>query len=136
MIMNVLFISYDGLTDSLGQAQILPYLIELSKKGHNISILSCGKPENFKKNHSIVSQKCKEVNIDWHYIDYNNSIPVISSFLTVRKLRAKALKIAQQNKIEVVHFRSIIPAMVGETLQKKRASNSFLIFEVFGLTNG
>ncbi len=130
MLKKVLFISYDGLTDPLGQAQILPYLIGLSKKGHNISILSCEKPENFKKNHSIVSQKCKEVNITWYYIDYNNSIPVVSSFLTVRKLRSKALKIAKQCKIEILHCRSIIPALVGESLQKRLGIK--FIFDIRG----
>ena len=119
MSKNVLFISYDGLTDSLGQAQILPYLIGLSKEGHRVYILSCEKSENFLKNRAIVSQKCKDANIEWNYIDYNNSIPVVSSFLTVRKLKAEALAIAKQHQIDVVHCRSIIPAIVGESLQKK-----------------
>ena len=130
MVKNVLFISYDGLTDSLGQAQILPYLIGLSKKGHKIQILSCEKPENFKKNHIIVSQKCEEANIGWNYIDYNNSIPVISSFLTVPKLKSKALKIAKEFKTQVVHCRSIIPAMVGQVLQQKLSIK--FIFDIRG----
>ena len=130
MVKNVLFISYDGLTDSLGQAQILPYLIGLSKKGHKIQILSCEKSENFKKNHTIVSQKCEEANIGWNYIDYDNSIPVISSFFTVQKLKSEALKIAKEFKIQVVHCRSIIPAMVGEVLQQKLGIK--FIFDIRG----
>mgnify|MGYP003649148708 CR=1 FL=1 len=130
MSKKVLFISYDGLTDPLGQAQILPYLIGLSKKGHQISILSCEKTENFKKNEAVVSQKCTDANIKWNYIDYNNSIPVVSSFLTVRKLKAKALAISKRNNIEVVHCRSIIPAMVGEAVQKKLGVK--FIFDIRG----
>ena len=130
MSKNILFISYDGLTDSLGQAQILPYLVGLSKKGHRVHILSCEKPKNFQKNHAIVSQKCKGANIEWNYIDYNNSIPVVSSFLTVRKLKAKALAISKQYQIEVVHCRSIIPAMVGESLQKRLGIK--FIFDIRG----
>ena len=68
--------------------------------------------------------------MEWNYIDYNNSIPVVSSFLTIRKLNAKALAIAKQNKIEVVHCRSIIPAMVGETVQKKLGVK--FIFDIRG----
>ncbi|MFT6166932.1 MAG: glycosyltransferase involved in cell wall biosynthesis [Vicingaceae bacterium] len=101
-----------------------------SQKGHRITILSCEKAENFKKNKAVVSQKCKAANMEWNYIDYNNSIPVVSSFLTVRKLKAKALAIAKQNKIEVVHCRSIIPAMVGETVQKKEGVK--FIFDIRG----
>ena len=130
MLKNTLFISYDGLTDSLGQAQILPYLIGLSLKGHRISILSCEKPENFKKNKFVVEQKCATANILWDYIEYNNSIPVLSSFLTVRNLKAKAVVIAKRDQIQVVHCRSIIPAMVGESVQKKLAVK--LIFDIRG----
>jgi glycosyltransferase involved in cell wall biosynthesis len=130
MLKNTLFISYDGLTDSLGQAQILPYLIGLSLKGHSISILSCEKPENFKKNKRVVQQKCTTANIQWDYIEYNNSIPVLSSFLTVRKLKAKAVVIAKRDQIQVVHCRSIIPAMVGESVKKKLAVK--LIFDIRG----
>lgn len=130
MLKNTLFISYDGLTDSLGQAQILPYLIGLSKKGHQISILSCEKPDNFKKNQTVVQQKCKAANINWAYIEYDNSIPVVSSFLTVRKLKAKALEIAKARNINVVHCRSIIPAMVGRSLQQKVGAK--FIFDIRG----
>jgi glycosyltransferase involved in cell wall biosynthesis len=130
MLKNTLFISYDGLTDSLGQSQILPYLIGLSLKGHCISILSCEKPENFKKNKLVVQQKCTTANIQWDYIEYNNSIPVLSSFLTVRKLKAKAVVIAKRDQIQVVHCRSIIPAMVGESVKKKLAVK--LIFDIRG----
>ena len=130
MLKNTLFISYDGLTDSLGQAQILPYLIGLSLKGHRISILSCEKLENFKKNKRVVQQKCTTANIRWDYIEYNNSIPVLSSFLTVRKLKAKAVVIAKRDQIQVVHCRSIIPAMVGESVKKKLAVK--LIFDIRG----
>ena len=49
----ILYISYDGLTDSLGQSQILPYIIGLSKQGYRFTIVSaekekvyaCGKDE-------------------------------------------------------------------------------------------
>ena len=42
-IMNkILYLTYDGLTDPLGQSQVLPYLIELSKN-NEIHIISCEK---------------------------------------------------------------------------------------------
>ena len=40
---SVLYISYDGMTDPLGQSQVLPYLKGLSNRGHRITILSCEK---------------------------------------------------------------------------------------------
>ena len=43
--MNVLFISYDGMTDPLGGSQVIPYLRGLAAHGHSITIVSAEKPE-------------------------------------------------------------------------------------------
>ena len=50
MATQVLYISYDGMTDSLGQSQVIPYLKGLSKKGYQFTIISCEKKENFEQN--------------------------------------------------------------------------------------
>ena len=46
---KVLYITYDGLTDPLGQSQVLPYLFWLSKKGYHFTVLSFEKKERLKK---------------------------------------------------------------------------------------
>ena len=46
--MNVLYLSYDGMTDPLGQAQVIPYLQELSSKhGHTYTLISFEKKERY-----------------------------------------------------------------------------------------
>ena len=47
--MNVMYISYDGLTDPLGRSQILPYLEKLAALGHLIHIVSLEKKERAEK---------------------------------------------------------------------------------------
>ena len=44
---RILFISYDGMTDPLGQSQVIPYLQGLSKHGYEIFLLSCEKKQAF-----------------------------------------------------------------------------------------
>ena len=63
--MNVLYISYDGLTDTLGRSQVLPYLCGLSDKGHQITVLSCDKPNIYKLENEKVKQIIKANNILW-----------------------------------------------------------------------
>ena len=46
---NVLYISYDGMTDPLGQSQVLPYISGLNKYGINFHLISFEKPARFKK---------------------------------------------------------------------------------------
>ena len=40
MAANILYLSYDGMTDPLGQSQVLPYLAGLSKKGFRFHLIS------------------------------------------------------------------------------------------------
>ena len=37
---HVLYLSYDGMADPLGQSQVLPYLEGLVSKGHKFSLIS------------------------------------------------------------------------------------------------
>jgi len=43
----VLYISYDGMTDPLGQSQVISYLAGLSRKGYRIHLLSSEKKNRF-----------------------------------------------------------------------------------------
>lgn len=43
---SVIHISNDGLIDILGQSKVIPFLVELSKIGYRITILSCKKERN------------------------------------------------------------------------------------------
>ena len=71
---KILFISYDGMTDPLGQSQVLPYLTNLAKLNYEIHILSTEKEENFKKNRDIIYDIVKESNIKWFHINYTKLI--------------------------------------------------------------
>ena len=43
--MNILYVTYDGITDHIGQSQVAPYLIGLAAKGYSITLLSAEKME-------------------------------------------------------------------------------------------
>jgi glycosyltransferase involved in cell wall biosynthesis len=72
--MNVLYISYDGMTDQLGQSQVIPYLVALSKKGYNISVLSFEKKSAFKHKQASIHQLLQPYNIKWIHPLYHKSI--------------------------------------------------------------
>ena len=76
---GVLYISYDGMTDNLGQSQVIPYLQGLSKKGYSIHLLSCEKPANFEKRQNHISKLLQKSGIVWHPIQYTAKPPVIST---------------------------------------------------------
>lgn len=127
---RVLYISYDGLTDPLGQSQVLPYLVQLSQLNYEITILSTEKEENFLKNKQIIFQICNDNGIDWENIVYTKKPPVISTMKDVKALKKKANALYQENPFQIVHCRSYISALVGKYMKSKFGTR--FIFDMRG----
>ncbi|RYZ27156.1 MAG: glycosyltransferase, partial [Sphingobacteriales bacterium] len=114
----VLYVSYDGMTDPLGQSQVLPYLGGLAKLGYSITLLSCEKPERYAKHKDDIAQICTDAGIDWQPIHYTASPPVLSTIIDVRQLHRKAETLYKSRRFTIIHCRSYISALVGLRLQK------------------
>ncbi|WP_192821705.1 glycosyltransferase [Rufibacter sp. LB8] len=126
-IMNVLYISYDGITDHIGQSQIAPYLMGLAAKGHQITLLTAEKIER----QDIIDQfkeKFVESGVEWHFVKYHYSPPVFSSVFDIFQMRLKAHAIINKNKIEVLHCRSYMASLIG--LHFKRKLGTKFIFDM------
>ena len=115
---KILFISYDGMTDPLGQSQVIPYLQGLGKAGFKIFLLSCEKKEVFLQNKESIQQLLDESGINWTVLNYTKKPPVFSTMLDVFKLKKAAKKIHRENKLDMVHTRPGIPALVGLWMKK------------------
>ena len=110
---KILFISYDGMTDPLGQSQVIPYLQGLSKKGFQFFLLSCEKQEAFSKNEAAVKTILAGYNIEWITIPYTKTPPVLSTIKDIINLKKEAKRIHQRYHIDMVHTRAGIPSLVG-----------------------
>ena len=99
---KVIFFSYDGFFDPLGQSQIKPYVYYLSKKNYSITLIS------YEKN--FISDNMKKI-LDEH-IKLNFRRGIIGKFLNIifgiYYLRKTSLKI----KPDLVHLRGFIPAFI------------------------
>lgn len=115
---TILYVSYDGMTDPLGQSQVLPYLIGLSRKGYKFVLLSCEKPEVYNKNRSEIEQLLVGTSIEWAPLPYTKNPPVLSTLFDYWKLKRKAVDLHATHNFGLVHCRSYIPAMIGLYLQK------------------
>jgi len=56
-------------------------------------------------------------NISWHPLQYHKSPPVLSSLYDITRLRLKAKRLVEENKIKVVHCRGYITSLVGLDLK-------------------
>lgn len=116
---NVLFISYDGMTDPLGQSQVIPYLEGLTKQGYRFTILSCDKPQKYQAHKAEVEKMLEGLPIDWVSLPYHKNPPVLSSVYDFYKMKRKAVQLHASRKIDMVHTRPGVPQLVALYLKKK-----------------
>ncbi len=116
---HILFISYDGLTDPLGQSQVIPYLIGLSKKGFRFTILSCEKKDRYFLDKNEIENLLNPYPIKWVSIRYHRNPPVISSMYDTMMLKRKAKRLHAEEKFDMVHTRAGTPALAGLWIKKK-----------------
>jgi glycosyltransferase involved in cell wall biosynthesis len=116
---KVLFISYNGLTDPLGQSQVIPYLAGLTKHGYEFTILTCDKPKRYITEEQYVRNLIKPYPIRWVSIPYHKRPPVLSSLYDFFNLKRTAKKLHQENGFDMVHTRQGLPTLVALYLKKK-----------------
>ena len=115
---TVLYISYDGMTDNLGQSQVIPYLSGLSKHGYDITILSFEKKLNYAENKEKIAKLLSDNAIAWNPISYTAKPPVLSTVWDIWKMHKAAKKVCISKNVQIVHCRSYISALVGLKLKE------------------
>lgn len=127
---RVLYLSYDGLTDPLGQSQILPYLEGLSDKGHHITIISFEKSKPFSKLEKTIERRCAKHNLDWKPVGYTKNPPVLSTLKDLQRLEVEVNKLNDEEPFQLLHCRSYLTALVA--LKLKREKGIPFIFDMRG----
>ncbi len=122
---KVLFLSYDGLTDPLGQSQILPYLCGLSFKEYTITIVSFEKEDRFAKESGRIFELCEKHSLSWRPLKYHSYPPVLSTLYDLFQLRKLAIRLHRQKQFGIVHCRSYITSLVGLMMKKKKGKTIF-----------
>lgn len=117
---NIIYASYDGITDPLGQSQILPYLFGLrANNNFRITIISFEKSKNFLLNKKLISTQLEANKINWIPLKYTQRPPVISTIWDIYKLKKAINQLRNNNKIDLIHCRSYITSLVGLEMKKK-----------------
>ncbi len=117
--MKILYLTYDGLSDPLGQSQIMPYLLQLAEKGFSITIVSFEKREAIGESHQSIKEKLDEKKINWVPLKYTRHPPVISTIFDILKLKQECIRLHKENNYRIVHCRSYITAFAGMLMKKK-----------------
>jgi glycosyltransferase involved in cell wall biosynthesis len=127
---HILYITYDGLTDFLGQSQVLPYILGLEEKGYRFSILSFEKPEKFNSNKKIIEERILGKNIQWYPKKYHKRFSILATLWDLVIGIAFLMRLRNKDAFQAVHCRSYIPAILG--LLSKKIFGTKFIFDMRG----
>jgi glycosyltransferase involved in cell wall biosynthesis len=116
---KVLYITYDGLTDPLGQSQILPYLKGLAPYGYDFTILSFEKKDRFQKDKNLIQQLTSESGIMWVPLIFSTKPPLLSKFYDAIRMKSRAVELHKAKNFDMVHCRSYVAADVGLYMKKR-----------------
>ena len=116
---HLVFLSYDGLSDPLGEAQVLPYIKGLAALGWKYTLISFEKPELFQQHRSRLEQECLAAEIDWQPLPYTKKPPVLSTLYDQWMLRRHLRALYRRRPFHLLHCRGYITAREGLHWQSK-----------------
>lgn len=119
MTSRVLYISYDGMLEPLGQSQVLAYQERLAPDAQ-LHLLSFEKPEDWANADArhAVEQGIKASGIQWHPRRYHKRPSAVATAFDILVGVASGLWLVLRHRIVVVHARSYVPAVIALALKK------------------
>jgi glycosyltransferase involved in cell wall biosynthesis len=128
---GILYVSYDGMLEPLGQSQVLAYLEQLAPN-RRIHLISFEKPQDWGEEpvRQAMRARLATSGIAWHPLRYHKapSAPATAYDLIAGTLTA--IWLARRHRLTIVHARSYVPALIG--LAVKGATGAKLLFDMRG----
>ena len=116
---RILFLSYTGLTDSLGESQVLSYQLKLTAHGFEPYIICAEKKNRLERNRNRIQQICIKNGIKWIPLIYHKRPPVISSIWDYYSFLKTLKPLLKTHNFGLIHCRGYLPSLVGLRLKRK-----------------
>lgn len=127
----VLYVTYDGLMEPLGQSQVLPYLRGLARD-FCITVMSFEKPQDWADcgRRQELQEQLDRNGIEWIPLRYHKRPTVPATAFDVAHGILRGARIALGKSPRIVHVRGYVPGVIGLVL--KRVAGIRLLFDMRG----
>lgn len=117
--MAILYISYDGMLEPLGQSQVLAYQAQLAKD-FNLHLLSFEKPQDWAAVESriAVARRIAHSGIDWHPRRYHKRLSMLVTAFDILVGVVTGIWLVVHKGVRVVHARSYVAGLIAIILKK------------------
>jgi glycosyltransferase involved in cell wall biosynthesis len=128
---SVLYLSYDGMLEPLGQSQVLCYLERLAASWP-IHLLSFEKADDRSDPDRMAAMRDRTsaAGITWHPLAYHRTPSAPATAYDIAVGTAVALRIARRHRVGIVHARSYVAATMA--LGIKRLTGACFLFDMRG----
>jgi len=117
---EVLYLTYDGLTDPLGGAQILPYLKGLAGNlPLTFHVLSFEKPERWLQTGSQLTNSLRNGPLRWHPLRFSRKPPVLAKAYDLWQMERTATHLLKRHPIRLLHARSYVAGWTAHKLSQR-----------------
>ena len=110
---RVLYVSYDGLMEPLGQSQVLAYLRPLARQ-HQIDLITFEKPSDWADTarRQPVAADVAGAGIVWHPLRYHKRLSLLSTAYDVARGLVVARRVVRRQGTQIVHTRSYVASVI------------------------
>lgn len=128
---GVLYLSYDGMLEPLGQSQVLAYLERLARD-RPIHLLSFEKAEDWAKvtERHALSARMTAAGVAWHPLRYHKRPTAVATAWDIAQGTAMGLWLTVRHRLSIVHARSYVAAVMALVI--KRLSGASFVFDMRG----
>ena len=131
-----LYICYFGVREPLVRTQVLPYLRELVKDGHHMSLLTFepadAVEERGAKGTEDIRQRLATQGIEWQWLRYHKRPTVPATFYDVMNGARVIRRMMKRDRIDILHTRAHVPAVMAAFARKGSAYRPKLLFDIRG----
>lgn len=128
---GVLYLTYDGVLDPLGQSQVLPYIRRLAR-GRPFVLISFEKADRLadRERVRLLSQDLGSAGISWRPFPYHKSPTIPATCFDIVVGAFATFIFALRHRSGVLHARSLIPALMA--LPSRWILGRALLFDIRG----
>lgn len=131
MSSGVLYISYSGMLEPLGQSQVLAYQERLAV-GRSVHLVSFERSDDWRNlgERSAVAARMAAAGIKWYPLRYHKRFSVISTAWDIMRGTFLGLRLVRRYRLGIVHARSYVPSAMA--LLIKLLSDIKYVFDMRG----
>lgn len=127
----ILYICYFGINEPLVQTQVLPYLRELLKDGHQITLLTF-EPKYIDRDGVEAARAICGDGIDWHWLRYHKRLSVLATLWDVLCGAWFVRRFIVRENPDILHARVHVPALMGAIARKLSRHKPKILFDIRG----